>query len=435
MMRRRSPLALLFAAVVAVVPVAISCAKAGPCEKNSDCPVGQYCGAAGGCLVNCSDSVRDCPKASVCNQNGQCEPANGDGGPPDGGKPGGAIPDGGQPDTSPDPDASQPDSAMVGTGRTLDSCNQTNDCQNGLVCKPLYVGGPNRCTPNCNTDAQCMSAGRCLTVKADTYCLMGDTGRACSSATDCNYACITPGSYCTVACNSGADCPNGYGCTTISNQKVCVRAEEYCGMGGKTCSSLKCDNSILASGCTLSCASPSDCPQRASVLAKWTCQSGNCMRPSDVVGPLGQGVAAEYACNQQNQVVNLCNDAQHIDFDKFSIPNPPVLSCPSSVSVAGVAGDSCADTCRYAGGCAFGYECAGVANLQSQRSGLCLPALGNLEVGQSCTKDGECAFGYCSGGKCSRDCSGDGLCPTGSTCTAVGGQFPSVEGVAFKRCQ
>ena len=171
------------------------------------------------------------------------------------------------------------------------------------------------------------------------------------------------------------------------------------------------------------------------MLSPWTCSNGNCARPADVVGPLGQGVPAEYACDGQNQEVNLCNDAQHIDFGQFSVPNPPSIVCPANTSVAGAPGDSCVDTCRYSGGCAFGYECAGVGNLQNQRSGLCLPAQGGSEVGQACAKDGDCAFGYCSAGKCSRDCSGDGLCPTGSTCAAVGGPFPNVEGVAFKRCQ
>ncbi len=430
----RTKLSFLFAASMVVVPIAMSCAKAGPCERNSDCPLGQYC-SADGCRINCTDTARDCAKGFVCNQNGQCESA-GDGGIlPDGAKPdGGVTPDGGPPDTSL-VDSSTPDGAIIGNGRTLDLCNQTSDCQNGLLCKPLYVGGVNRCTPACNNDSQCLSGGRCLTVGADTYCLMGDVGKGCSSASDCNFACITPGSYCTTTCTSGSDCPNGYGCMAISNKKVCVKAEEYCGSGGKTCSSLKCDQSMLASGCTLTCASASDCPQRASVLAKWSCQSSSCVRPADVVGPLGQGVPAEYACNGSNQVVNLCNDAQHIDFDQFVIPNPPTLMCPTSMSVAGAAGDKCVDTCRYSGGCAFGYECAGVGNLQNQRAGLCLPALGNVEVGQSCTKDADCAFGYCSATKCSRDCSGDGLCPTGSSCTAVGGSYPNVEGVPFKRCQ
>jgi hypothetical protein len=94
------------------------------------------------------------------------------------------------------------------------------------------------------------------------------------------------------------------------------------------------------------------------------------------------------------------------------------------------------DSCRYQGGCPFGYACTAVGGLGMTRIGLCLPT-GTGEVGAACAVDAECVFGYCSGpvsaGKCSRDCTYDGLCPTGSTCLAAGG--PAVEGVAFKRCQ
>ena len=276
----------------------------------------------------------------------------------------------------------------------------------------------------------CNRAGaRCL----GGACVDADVGRTCSGAGDCNFACVTPGSYCTTQCTSGADCPNGYGCATVANQKVCVRAEEYCGGTTNTCT-LQCDTGMVVSSCTLPCSSASDCPQRASILAKWTC-NGSCVRPGDVYGPLAQNEAAEYACNLSNQEVNLCNDAQHIDFTQGTVPTPPTLSCPVNSSVAGSSGDVCVDSCRYAGACAFGSACTGIGAVSNTRIDVCTPAHGNGEVGSSCTTDGDCAFGYCSSNKCSRDCSADGICPTGSTCTAVGGQYPTVEGIAFKRCQ
>ena len=414
--------------------LAPGCATAGPCEINSDCPAAQSC-RAGKCVRLCVVADRDCAAGEICDVNGLCAS-----------KDGGVAGDAGV-DASVDSgtDSSVQDSSndtAVGsdTGpdsaaskHELDLCGNDGECASGLLCRPLYKGASTRCTRTCSSSAQCMTGTKCLTIGTETFCALSDVGRTCNvnSPGTCNFACATPG-YCTLPCASGSDCPNGYGCATLSSQKVCVRAEQYCG-GGQTCTSLLCDSSILASGCTLSCASAADCPQRAIPLTPWTCPSGNCKRPADVVGPLPQGDPAEYACSGSTKV-NLCSDAQHIDFDAFTIPGMPAFNCPVGSSVAGVAGDSCVDTCRFAGSCAFGYACTGVGNITT-RVGLCLPAWGAGEVGTSCTKDRDCAFGYCSAGKCSRDCSADGVCPTGSTCTAVGGPFPNVEGIPFKRCQ
>jgi len=325
------------------------------------------------------------------------------------------------------------DVVTTGTKIELDLCASDSDCQSGLICRSLYRGGPTRCTPTCA--ASCNRAGaRCLTLGPDTYCVDADVGRTCSASTDCNYGCLTPGSYCTTTCTSGADCPNGFGCATVGTSgKLCVRAEEYCGGTTNPCT-LQCDTGMLVSSCTLPCTTASDCPQRASILSKWTCNT-SCQRPSDVFGPLGQNQGASYACNVSNQEVNLCNDAEHIDFTQGTVPTPPTLVCPSTSVADGVSGDVCVDSCRYAGSCAFGSACTGIGNVSSTRIDVCTPAHGSSEVGSSCTTDGDCAFGYCTSNKCSRDCSADGICPTGSTCTVVGGSYPTVEGIAFKRCQ
>lgn len=413
---------------------ALDCAGATPCQRNSDCGVGYYCNTAQSkCVRNCVDATRDCAPGEICDVNGQCRAPSGDGGGPDVvGQDAPSSDTGGQ-DAPADATAldAGPD-APAATKGELDPCASDAECKTGLICRSLYRGGPTRCTPTCAQTCS-RAAARCLTLGSDTYCADSDVGRTCSASTDCNYGCLTPGSYCTMTCTSGADCPNGFGCATVGNNgKLCVRAEEYCG-GTNNCT-LDCDPNGLVTSCTLPCSSDSDCPQRASVLAKWTC-NGTCQRPSDVFGPIGQGQGASYACNLQSQEVNLCNDAQHIDFTQFTIPSPPALTCPSANVVDGAQGDDCVDTCHFAGGCAFGYECTGIGDIANARVGLCLPAHGTVEVGGSCTTDASCAFGYCSSGKCSRDCSADGLCPTGSTCTAVGGTYPTVEGIAFKRCQ
>ncbi len=436
-----SPRALLPLAALGGLFVAVfgqSCATAGPCQHNSDCDVGFYCNLGrGACVRNCVDAVRDCAPGEVCDVNGQCRST--DGGVPeastDGSPDDAPVTTDGPPVVDTGIDVSVKDGGGPLEGE-LDLCASDAECKAGLLCRSLYQGGATRCTRTCTQSAQCWTPGRCVTINKDSYCVSADVGRTCdvNSPTACSYACVSPG-YCTMPCTSGSDCPGGYGCATVSNQKVCVRAEQYCGQGAtQSCTSLQCDTGVLVSSCTLPCTGASDCPQRASVLAKWTCQGGYCRRPADVYGPLAQGEPAEYACSG-NTEVDLCNDAQHIDFDKFTIPSPPSLTCPVGSSVSGVQGDACVDTCRFTGACAFGYACTSVGNLSNARVGLCLPSNGGGEVGDACTKDRDCAFGYCSQNKCSRDCSADGLCPTGSACTAVGGNYPNVEGIPFKRCQ
>jgi hypothetical protein len=429
---RRFSATLLLAMCAIATLVVLDCAQATPCMLNSQCADGYYCSTTKGqCVRNCVDATRDCDPGEICNINGECAPAGVDGG--------GA-------DVAPDvmsetgTDVTSTDTAnndvIVASKIQLDLCASDTECSSGLICRALYTGGPTRCTPTCTTSSQCRAGARCLTINTDTYCADADVGRTCvtTSPGTCNYACVSPG-YCTIQCTSGSDCPNGYGCATVSSENVCVRAEQYCGSGAtQTCTTLDCDTSLVASSCTLPCSSASDCPQRASVLSAWTC-STYCDRPSDVYGPLGQGETASYACDTSNDEVNLCNDAQHIDFSTGSVPTPPTVSCPVSTSVDGTSGDVCVDTCRYSGACAFGNECTGIGDISNTRVDLCMPSQGSGEVGATCTTSSDCAFGYCSSNICSRDCSADGICPTGSTCTAVGGAYPNVEGIAFKRCQ
>jgi len=437
MLRRLASLAL---GLGVVVSLAASCAKAGPCERNSDCDNGYYCGG-GTCKRDCIIGARDCDPGYECNAAiGKCQLSDG------GALPDGALPDGAAQDSGSGADGAAQDSGQgqdsggaadgggQGTKVELDLCNGNNECKSGLLCRPLYKNGPGRCTRTCQSNASCWQGTRCLTIGNDQYCAQADVGRACQvqNPAPCNWGCVSPG-YCTLPCQSGADCPNGYGCATVQNTKVCVRAEQYCGMGGQTCTSLLCDQSGLVDSCTLSCASATDCPQRALPLTPWTCTGNVCKRPGDVYGPLGQGEPAEYACSLQNAKVNLCNDTLHIDYQQFAIPNPPAYSCPVGSSVAGVNGDTCMDSCRFAGACTHGFACVAVGNLSNQRVGLCLPSLGAGEVGASCAHDSDCAFGYCASGKCSRDCTQDGLCPTGSSCVAGGA--PNVENLPFRRCQ
>lgn len=421
--------------------IAPACAESGACRYNSDCDR-SYC-AGGACKKDCIDAKVDCPPGWSCDGVAQCVApgggidAGGDGAPGD---------DGGVDSGSGD-DGSAGDGSLFGDSASdggvlkheLDLCASDQECASPLVCRAMYVGGAPRCTRTCGSNSQCMTGTRCDKIGSSTFCAASDVGRSCASASSCNFACLTGPGYCTTTCASGADCPNGYGCMPVGSppQSVCVRAEAYCqnGQASACIAPSACDTSIpVVSGCTLACSSASDCPQRAQGMAAWTCD-GLCRRPSDVVGPIGQGDPAQYACDSQNQVVSVCNDAQHMDFTQFAIPSPPAIGCPSSTATQGAPGDACVDSCLFRGGCIFGYACTALGSIANGRIGLCLPSLGSGEVGSSCAKDADCFFGYCNrtAGKCSRDCSADGVCPSGSSCTAGGG--PPVEGLPFKRCQ
>ncbi|HVY47276.1 MAG TPA: hypothetical protein VHB21_15415, partial [Minicystis sp.] len=246
---------------------------------------------------------------------------------------------------------------------------------------------------------------------------------------------------CTVACVTGADCPNGYGCEGVGSPpvRVCVKAEAPCGPGDTSAciAQAACDvgTNMVVGGCTLACSSASDCPRRAAGLPTWTCD-GLCRRPADVAGPLETGYApAQYACNGAGTEVDVCNDGHHIDFDQFIVPNPPPVSCGATQTTDGVPGDACVDSCRYQGGCPFASACVALGTFDNgaTRVGLCLPT-GAGEVGAACSHDRDCVFGYClTTGRCSRDCTADGICPGGTTCTAAGG--PAVEGQPFRRCE
>jgi hypothetical protein len=430
-----------------------SCARSGPCRYNSDCN-NSYCDN-GTCKVDCVDATRDCPPGYVCNVNAQCAPPYDGGAPSDGGNEGGGGQDGGSDgpttDTTPATDTGGPmDSSTQGdaagppgTLHELDRCSGSSQCASPLVCTALVQGGPTRCTRPCSSSADCMTGTVCLASSGGSKLCLGDhVGRVCTAASGCMFGCLTSPQYCTVPCTSGSDCPNGYGCMGVGSPatQVCVKAEAPCGAADTSAciAPAACDTSaaLVVGGCTTTCTTAADCPQRAQPLAPWTCDSGGiCRRPGDVYGPLAGGsTPAQYACNAMATVVNVCNDAQHMDFTQFTIPSPPAVNCSATTTTSGVAGDSCVDSCRYQGGCIYGFACAAVGNVGGSRIGLCLPA-GSGEVGAACASSADCAFGYCDSTsmKCSRDCTADGVCPDGSSCVSAGG--PTVEGLPFRKCQ
>lgn len=430
-----------------VLALAPGCAEPNGvhCDLNSDCVDG-YC-RDNVCTRDCVDADKDCPKGYVCSDIGKCEfggqGASGPGGSGAGGSPttgpsmGGGSSNGGN---SPTTTSTTTSTTTTGTGGNspgsadLTLCTNDSECGSGM-CRQMVRNGLKRCTHSCSANSQCASGFRCETVANESFCAESDIGRACNASGQCNYACLSPLNYCVSECTTGADCPNGYGCMDVGgNTLVCVRAEADCAADTSQCvGPAYCDNSLVVSSCTLPCSSAASCPQRANGLPAWTCD-GACRRPGDVYGPLPGGFTpAQWACNAQSQVVNICNDGLHIDFTNFTQPNPPAVNCASPTTTDGLGGDACLDSCRYQGACAFSFGCAAVADLGNQRIGLCMPK-GVGEVGVACTSNTQCAFGLCgSNNKCSRDCSKDGACPDGSSCVAQGGN--NVEGLAYKECQ
>ena len=417
------------------------------CKLNSDC-LSAYC-LDGTCTKDCVDAEKDCPKGYVCNSIAQCEFAGTGAGP----GPGGAGGSGATTNQGAGGDGGVPGMGGAGVGGVggagasttntggsppllsadLTLCQVDADCESGL-CRAVTPGGVERCTKTCSVLTDCYQGYRCELDGGDSICRASDIGRSCNAPGQCNFACLSPLDYCTSECTTGADCPAGYGCLDVGGTEVCVKVAADCAADTSQCvAANQCDASLIVSSCTMPCGSAADCPQRAQGLPAWTCD-GACRRPPDVYGPLPGGYApAQWVCDLSGNVVNVCNDGLHIDFTSFMQPPAPVVSCGSPTTTDGLPGDACLDSCRYRGGCPFGFACSALAELPSGRIGLCLYS-GAKEVGQPCTTNGECSFGLCSeAGLCSRDCSRDGVCPDGSSCQAQGG--PNVEGLPYRECQ
>jgi hypothetical protein len=428
--------ALLLAAGAMLSSCAVSSGEV--CELNSDCLQGSC--IDGTCQRECRDAEVDCPIGYLCNARGVCEYGGTGGAGPTGSGATSSTGEGGATTTGGMSSSSSTGMSSTSTGMMpaaeLTLCSDDGDCESGL-CRPMTPGGTQRCTRTCSSHSQCPSGLRCEEIAGENICVQNDVGRACTTAGQCNFACLNPLNYCVSTCSSGAECPAGFGCMPVGNPAtdVCVRLSADCAADSSQCvAPSACDTSpnLVVSSCTMACSSAADCPQRALPLAAWTCD-GVCRRPGDVYGPLPGGFEpAQWACNASLQVVNVCNDGLHIDFDAFTQPPPPSVNCASPVTTDGAPGDACLDSCRLQGACEHGYGCVSVAEIGGQRIGLCMPT-GNGEVGVACSSHGACAFGMCEDNVCTRDCSKDGVCPGDSQCVAKGG--PNVEGMPYSICE
>jgi hypothetical protein len=315
----------------------------------------------------------------------------------------------------------------LGAGLEFDDCESDEDCAAPRVCRAMNLGATaKRCTRPCSTTSECMTGTRCNLGTG--HCAFEDNGKPCQGPGICAEACLGQG-YCTSLCASGFECPGGWGCVpTSSGNKACVRLDQECDATSySACLSQEhCDEqTLLAGGCTIQCDSADDCPQRAIGLPAWRCEEGACTRPDKVRGAIPKGETTAWACDASNEVVNLCADGLTLD-------SPPTLSCPGSQPLSTTG--PCFQSCRYDGGCGFGWACVGVGifDASGQRFGLCMRT-GPAELGEACTRNEDCVFGLCHDEICSRDCTVDDVCPRGFNCVAGGAS--DVEGNPFMLCE
>lgn len=453
--------------IAALIALPTSCAKRKPCERNSDCVKG-YC-EDGECKTECVVSELDCPRGWVCNDvTGRCEEP-GDGGLGDaqsgdaseaetgasgsgggagdgpGGSAGSAGTAGGAGSAGSGQAGSAGASGSAGTGgssgelREFDRCSSDADCASPLVCRDMNKGhGDMRCTRPCTMSQQCMAGTKC--TYGTNYCAFDDSGKPCSGVSgECNDACSTSVGYCTTMCSSGYDCPAGWACSPATGGKACLRLDQVCGMvldqpDYSAClSQAHCDEqSMFIGGCTSQCSSANDCPQRPSALPRWTCDGVKCMRPGDTFGSVPKEEHTYWTCyDYGGPRVNLCADGLTLD-------QPPAeLDCNNNPYALVPSAGYCVQTCRYEGGCGWGYECVGhqvSLNGTATGLGLCVRK-GSLGIGQPCSSDEACEFGLClkDEAKCSRDCSYDGVCPSGTTCQSAPGA--PVDSTPFRVCK
>ena len=403
--------ALLWGTVYALM---VAGCAGNECNFNSQCGRSMYCNA-GSCRQDCR-ADRDCAGDLLCSDIGQCVVGTDSGmSMDDGGVPpmdSGTPPvDSGQPvdsDTPPVDSGTPPvdsgtppvDSGTPpGTGHYLDRCTIDPDCASGPCVAD--VGGARLCSRTCTVHSQCANEHVC----AGGRCVHDDTGVGCAVSTPVSCAlglCLGPAGgsgTCTRDCSSATDCPSGFACTRPSpgDPKVCVDIEKPCTVGGTECATGLC---LSAQGCTASCDSAADCPNRATSLGvpPYTCNvafgsSGPiCVPPSDILGPDAIGA---------------------------SCPLSGSSTCRSGLCDTGApTGPMCTQICDPMGGCAPSLGCFPLANGASFV--LVCSRAGNRAIGDSCSSGRDCDSGLCddTSGRCTRICE-DGICPTSWRCERV----------------
>lgn len=443
----------------------------GACDLNSDCNVGTYCGSDHQCRYDCFED-RDCNDGSFCNRDrGRCQSVNADAGvmpkdAPDDVPVGTDVPvardvpvamdvpavpdvpvavdvpavtDVGFPpvDLGMPVDLGVPVDLGMPIGRAgyLDPCSTNGDCASGEC---LTTGGGARfCTRRCLATSECGDGFLCDSPPAGraARCVLDDTGLACDARTavPCARFCIGNPmallvAHCTHECRTAAECPAGYGCQDVgAGQRVCISAEQPCGVGTDCTSNLCVGMAGGFQGCTSRCTSASDCPRRMTI---------------NVTG-VGAVVLPPYEC----QVIGgerVCVPPIQASGGDIAGSNELGASCGPGTSPLCRSGvcdgemNVCVQGCTPAGGCPSGFACRPWIDgtdvyLVCRRS-----VTGSGAVNGACAIGADCAMGLCQGtspspsspGYCSRYCN-DRLCPMGMRCMPIGTSF---EGTAIALC-
>ena len=257
-----------------------------------------------------------------------------------------------------------------------------------------------RCAPDCQTDADCPGASRCLAMPdGGTGCALPHRaktapGEPCSH--DCTQ-CVTTvdsqfesTSICTTGCPNGdADCPFGFDCRALANgaDPVCVPGNQEC---GEPWANVRCQSQVQVSGggqdyCSCECipGDPGACP------TGFICSDVQCQQT-------------------QNAIVCAASSPQQANYLPMCIPDP-----------------------NFRRPCSSHAECGGAMFCVD---GTCAPdhGEGGCDLCTTCTGDVDCGEGEtcvnvpARGPHCLRHCANADACPDHTICTNLpgpGGDF------------
>jgi hypothetical protein len=230
-------------------------------------------------------------------------------------------------------------------------------------------------------------------------CIPDDTGLRCNTASPaCAQYCFgtAMNAHCTHDCGSALECPAGFSCSGVTGgRSVCVWVELPDALG--------CPSTLYhpTTGCTGTCRTALDCPQRLPGLPPYRCQLAGsqqvCIPPDDVLGPDAMGATC-----RMSGMVNLCRSG----------------ACDTDAAPA-----VCVQGCTPSGGCPAGWACR--PTLLDERGAfyfVCRQA-GAAPLGATCMPGAAtCQSAMCriaregdTMGYCTRVCN-DGVCPTGMRC-------------------
>lgn len=336
-------------------------------------------------------------------------------------------------------------------------CTSASQCTvAGLVCEGP-PGGPNLCTQDCTAAGQsCPQGYTCQPSTAGYACLTQvgatDLCKFCASGAECSTGlCLTDGTgmnWCSLNCQSAAQCGSGFTCPTTAVGNVCVpsaRCTSQCtGTGQSTCAvgyacssgtcmptgntGDCCELSAYCKPCNSCVADPAD-PTIA--FCRTCCAgTGECNRCAN--GPCAAGTTCTALSNGTDSICLPSSGSAVCGGCSAASPCSAGLVCITGAGGTGRCHAGC--TPSSPGACAACADSSGAGNW------VCACPGEISTLGEPCGLQPSllaCATGLsCVSGVCRASC--DPLrtssCPSGQTCTVVGGQGVCMPGSAGNRC-